>query len=180
MTIRIKYWTQVGVCVVFIYGSLYFVRPVCEFLKSAMPLSFVINVFLTALLGSIILLNYQKVRCLTLRSWFLLCAVSSLYIVGLLIVKIPEERIHFLEYGFLVFLVFRALRIDIKGVSSYFFAFLITSFIGLGDEGIQYLLPNRYYQTEDVILNCISAALGLLLIFALTRSKEKLSKIRNR
>jgi VanZ family protein len=44
--------------------------------------------------------------------------------------------------------------------------------LGWGMRGIQYLLPNRYYQFQDICLNSVSAALGLILVFAVYHGKE--------
>ena len=102
----------------------------------------------------------------------LLILLGSAYGYGMMIMKIPEEKIHFLEYGFLAFLICRALRLDWGDLKSYSGAFFLTFLLGWLDEGIQAILPNRYYQLSDVGLNGISAGLGLLLTFALSRGKK--------
>ena len=93
------------------------------------------------------------------------------YAYGLAAVQHPEEKIHFVEYGFLAYLVHKAIHIDVQRLPAYGYAFLLTSAFGWIDEGIQFLLPNRYYQIEDVILNALSGALGLVLVFVYQREQ---------
>jgi len=40
-------------------------------------------------------------------------------------------------------------------------AWALTTLLGLGDEGIQHLLPERYFVWTDVGLNALAAALAL-------------------
>jgi putative Mn2+ efflux pump MntP len=94
--------------------------------------------------------------------WFLVLAL--IYAWALSRLKLPVERIHFLEYGLLSVFVFRALAHDIKNRSIYLWSALIVFSLGLVDEIIQYFLPNRVYDTRDVIVNGLAGILGLLII----------------
>lgn len=82
-------------------------------------------------------------------------------------IELPIEKTHFLEYGFLSFLVFRALRNDVKNKLLYPLSALIVFCLGFLDEGIQYLLPNRVYEFRDVLLNATSGVLGLCVVASL-------------
>jgi VanZ family protein len=113
----------------------------------------------------------KKYIC-TLSTGLLLLLVMSVYVFGMVSLSIPEERLHLLEYGFLGFLVHRALILDTGKRQAYLAAFIITSLIGWGDEGIQYILPNRYYQFKDVSLNSASAALGLAMTYVIYRDRK--------
>lgn len=86
--------------------------------------------------------------------------------------SIPEERLHFIEYGVLAYLLHRALLMDWGRAPAYGWALVLATLIGAGDEGIQYLLPNRYFQFSDICLNSASAALGLILVFAGRQGKH--------
>lgn len=107
-----------------------------------------------------------KIRKRHFLAWLILLAAIFSYIYGIVTIQYPEEKIHFLEYGVLAFLLFQALRCRFSEHTSYLFAFLLASFLGLGDEGIQHVLPNRYYQWDDVVLNSVSSLLGLMLTFS--------------
>ena len=49
----------------------------------------------------------------------LLLIVTVLYAYGLFLVKIPEEKVHFIEYGVLAFLIKRALAVEIRTKQVY-------------------------------------------------------------
>ena len=106
-----------------------------------------------------------KERSLFSRILFSSCIV--IYLFGLYHLKIPEERIHLIEYGLLSVLVFKALEFDLrkKGVL-YVLSFFIVVIIGSVDEFIQYILPNRVGDLKDVFLNAFSGLLGLVVLFS--------------
>ena len=125
-----------------------------------------------ALLAIVIAVVFIKGKFLRRpSSYFLLAVILALYVREMVVLSIPEERLHLIEYGLLAFLVYRALALDMKDRWAFPGALLITFLIGWGDEGIQYLLPNRYYQFKDVCLNGVSAALGLALVYVVRRDK---------
>ena len=76
----------------------------------------------------------------------------------------PAERLHLVEYGALAYLLYRALRLYFPSRIAYIFGFLIASGFGFLDELIQGQLPNRYYETRDVLTNILAAGLGLLAL----------------
>ncbi|MBT3342354.1 MAG: VanZ family protein [Gemmatimonadetes bacterium] len=76
--------------------------------------------------------------------------------------QFPAERLHLLEYGLMGVLLHRALTIGrAPRWSAYVVAWTCTVLIGFGDETIQWVLPQRFFELKDVGLNGISAALGL-------------------
>ncbi len=76
----------------------------------------------------------------------------------------PAERLHLVEYGFVSFFLFRALALHMNHGRAYVVSFLVTAIIGFGDETIQWVLPDRYFELKDVKLNIVSGGLGLLLV----------------
>jgi len=76
----------------------------------------------------------------------------------------PSERLHLVEYGFMGVVLFRALRIDFSHRTAYIASFVATVLIGLGDECIQWVLPQRFFELKDVQLNALSGGLGLLIL----------------
>ncbi len=78
--------------------------------------------------------------------------------------KAPEEAIHFILYGLLGILVYRALTHRLHDVTVYFAAALIGGIIGIMDEFIQWLIPQRYWGLRDVWLNFFSAGLVQIAI----------------
>ncbi len=169
---RVKYWLHVFLCVLLIYSTLSIVRPICEFLKANTPFALLANSGLIVLLGSVILYSLIKVKVRRPLTYLYLLLVTGLYVYGIVLLDIPEEKLHFVEYGFLGFLTYRAISLDVPGARAYCLAFLLTGLLGWGDEGIQEILPNRYYQFKDVILNVISGGLGLCLTYIMNREKK--------
>ena len=170
---RLKAWLFVVLWVFCIYSTLYIVRPICEFLKTNMSFPLVINIGLFILLFGSIFLFIKNTVIQKKSTYALIFLLVLIYLAGFMILEIPEEKIHFIEYGVLAFLVFRAVSIDYKGFKAYGLAFVITSLLGWGDEGIQYLLPNRYYQLKDVLLNSMSGAMGLFFTFVIHRERQR-------
>ena len=85
--------------------------------------------------------------------------------------KFPAERLHLVEYGLLVFFLYRALRIDFSRATSYAVSFLISSGYGFFDEVVQYVLPNRVFEIRDFMTNLMASALGLLAVALLTKAR---------
>jgi len=170
--LREKYWFYVFTWVTLLYSTLYVVRPICEFLKKVTPFNFLSDMGMILLLVILVVLFFKKVRIKKPSTYFLLLFTLMIYGYAIATIKYPEEKLHFVEYGILGFLIFRAFRLDYNALKSYLFAFILTSLFGWGDEGIQYLLPNRYYQIDDVILNSVSGALGLFTTFIYQREAE--------
>ncbi|MCK4881526.1 MAG: VanZ family protein [Candidatus Omnitrophica bacterium] len=168
---RIRRWILAGAWTGLIYSTLYIVRPICEFLKQYAGFSFFVNAGIVFFGISIVLVFVKTKRIRRRLTYALLFLVIAVYSLGMTWLSIPEERLHFVEYGVLAFLIYRALILDLRAGQSFLAAFAITSLIGLGDEGIQYLLPNRYYQFKDVCLNSASAALGLALTYVIGRDQ---------
>lgn len=170
--LRTRYWLYVFGFLGIIYSTLYIVRPICTFLKATTPFPLLINTLCIVLL---ILIAAGIRMTLSIRhrsSYILLSIVLFVYLFGIVTLQYPEEKIHFIEYGFMAYLVFKAIRVDIQKPIVYGYAFLLTSIFGWIDEGIQYCLPNRYYQLDDVVLNSISAALGLIIVFVFEQERN--------
>lgn len=75
----------------------------------------------------------------------------------------PAERLHLVEYGLVSVLLVRALLLDLSPRWAYLASLAMTAVVGFGDECIQWVLPQRFFELKDVQLNVISGGLGLLL-----------------
>jgi hypothetical protein len=73
----------------------------------------------------------------------------------------PEEAVHFVEYGVLGVLLYRALLHRVRDPSIYVDAALAAAIVGTVDEAIQWLTPGRTWALRDVWLNLSGAALTL-------------------
>jgi VanZ family protein len=81
-------------------------------------------------------------------------------------IHLPEEQLHFFEYGLVGILFLRALKHE--NVPKYFLfpsAWILASITGWCDELLQGITPNRHYDIRDIGFNIIASGLGLLLYF---------------
>lgn len=93
----------------------------------------------------------------TLRSSTLIIIAFALSVVVIWMTVCANEMIHLLEYGILGYLFAAVPAIGI------IWGFVISSFVGILDEIIQWLLPNRFFEVRDVAMNLISAGVGIII-----------------
>jgi len=84
---------------------------------------------------------------------------------------VPAKRFHFLQYGPLTALVYAALAFRSRNPDRYVWAMLLVSLIGLGDETIQALLPDRHFGMLDLVINSTAAAVTLAFIGFVARRR---------
>ena len=84
----------------------------------------------------------------------------SYFIIGL---EVPEERVHFIQYGLLALLIIYSLNPWLSGVKLYLLSGLMASLFGIIDEIIQYFLPSRYFDIRDISFNISASLMGVLL-----------------
>lgn len=72
--------------------------------------------------------------------------------IGLWLVPLPEERIHFLVFGVFGALTFAAF--------AEWRAAAVAIAIAVGDEVLQAALPDRYFDVRDIAINSASALAG--------------------
>jgi hypothetical protein len=76
------------------------------------------------------------------------------------------ERFHFIEYGLLTLLFYRAWRG--RGDASVFVLPLLASLlVGIADEGVQWFIPSRVGEARDVLLDGAASLCGLLFALGL-------------
>jgi glycopeptide antibiotics resistance protein len=64
------------------------------------------------------------------------------------------------------------LRLDLRPLWAYSASFVLAVCIGIGDECIQWVLPQRFFEVKDIELNAVSAILGLLVARLVGEKKE--------
>jgi hypothetical protein len=78
---------------------------------------------------------------------------------------IPEvdvvQRFHFIEYGLITFLFYRAWR-PLGDASIVILPALAGLLVGTADEWLQWFIPNRVGELDDIFLNGIAIACGLV------------------
>jgi hypothetical protein len=140
---RNRLWAIITVYVAFIYLTLPVMRPVLNFLYEALGkeiLSLGVNGLLVLAIVSFSIYVYKSGFRVypRLALIFLIMLAGGFVAMGL---GIPEERVHFLEYGVLGVMVLRAMTGSwgVPVLSSL----ILVSLIGAVEELIQWSLPNR-------------------------------------
>jgi len=166
-----KDWRWVIAYVLFIYISLPFVpifwtrviAPWGGFAK-LFPFILLSLVFLVTVYYLAFVLRKPKVvsYVLILISFF----ISILVIKNL---KLPAERIHLIEYGILPFFIYRPLSHKTK-LQIYTSIFIIGFVVGVFDEFIQYIIPNRFFDLRDILMNATGVILGEVVLYSFKKT----------
>ena len=69
-----------------------------------------------------------------------------------------------MQYGPLTLLVFDALRFRFTGRPLYLWTFVAVTIIGVGDEALQGILPQRHFGLLDIVVNSTAGLLTLAFI----------------
>jgi len=91
--------------------------------------------------------------------------------------NVPEEAVHFLEYGLLGFFLFKAMIYHIRDKSIYVTATFLALFVGTIDEILQWMIPLRYWDFRDVGLNCLAGGLFQLAVWKVVKPNMISEKI---
>lgn len=104
-------------------------------------------------------------------AWLLGLAGLLLYLTFGLAEGSAEEAIHYVQYGTLSVLLFRAFSHRIRDYSIYVACTLAGTFVGTVDETVQWLTPGRFFDLRDVWLNFTGVALVQIGLAAGIRPK---------
>lgn len=172
-----KLWLTVAGVLLLIYSTLSVVRPITEWLRDWGGLLPTLVLLFVGLAGW----GLRGLR----RRWpgrlesAVLVGIGVAYGLLFLALRTPEEAMHFVEYGLVAVLVYEALAErrrarpedgGVPGDSAWpvrwpaLGALLVTGAAGWLDEGIQHLLPSRYYDLRDVFFNAAAAALAVAAV----------------
>jgi hypothetical protein len=161
---RSRLWTFIWAYVLLIYLTLPLMRSVLNALRGAVGqenLSTALNVTLVLAGLALIALGVR-------HGWKTLLHVTVPLAIILAVayhLHIPEERVHFLQYGLLGLLVLKTSRVrswlQLLAVAAFVIA------VGAIDEAIQWLLPNRVGDLRDVAMNTLAGVMGVWIGTAL-------------
>ena len=147
-----------------VLASTWAVVPLVGWLSPRVPQDVVALAFVLAMAGTAVTASIQgwaRVRGRELGVW---AAIATM--VALVFVRItePTARSHLMEYAVVAVLVGEALTERARSGKPVprpaWLAFGITALLGLADEGLQWLAPNRVFDWNDVVFNVVAAAFG--------------------
>ncbi|MDD9943096.1 MAG: VanZ family protein [Myxococcales bacterium] len=154
-----------------VFGALPFARDLVLALRSTNLLAGSVTAVYAA---SVAVVVYHVVFDLRASDWLAFAVVALLIgvIAALLLgLSIPEERVHFLQYAVMALLARNALSSrrpgQVGAARALLGAVVLTSALGVADEGVQWLLPQRVFDLRDIWLNVGAVVVGLALDEAL-------------
>ncbi len=167
-----RWWAAAGAWLLLIYSTLYIARPLTEALRQRNLLRLAVGtVFGLAAVGVVV---WGRRRRLEARQWAVVAAAGVAVLVVAALLPLPEERLHFVEYGIFAALVHEALTLR-RARHVGLWTMALTAAAGLGDELIQGILPNRYFGWRDVAMNAGAGtlvAVTLALLVQLERPED--------
>lgn len=104
--------------------------------------------------GSFIIIGLYTASIIRIRDIRLIGLLAVIAIAIFKLIPLPVERIHFIEYGVLGWLSYWAF-------GRKAFVYVIT--IGIIDELIQGVLPNRFFDMRDILMNIVGGGLGIAM-----------------
>ncbi len=150
-------WTAVGAWVAFIYLTIPLARAIQELIRDRAGKEVFLWITYLALAAAVAWVAQAWRR----NQWrggpvqvLVLVAVGSILAWETWTLRAnPEEAFHFVQYGVLSLLLFRALQHRLRDPSIYVAALLMGSSFGILDELIQWVVPRRYFDYRDIWLN---------------------------
>lgn len=155
-------WTAVVIWSLFIFSLVPMARAIQERVAEVYePEIYIYAVIATVILCAAATAIYQVRRASVSRAglvWlFSVAAVYVLYTLSLRSAKI--EALHFILYGVLGLLLYRALTHRVRDLGVYFAAALLGAIVGIVDEVLQWLTPRRTWGLRDIWIDFVGAAL---------------------
>lgn len=155
-------WGLLTLYVVCVLGSLPFTRDVILTLRDHNLLtSSVTGLYLIGIATVVYHITFD-VRLSDVVAFVALVALAGLTAALILGHEIPEERVHFLQYGLMALIARSAFGWSMPAGRAYLAALVFATGIGVADELIQDVLPSRVYDFADIILNAQATLLALV------------------
>lgn len=170
---RLWFWALAVTLAIYITASIS--QPLAGFLRERglLEISFTLGMILV-----IAAVFTQRVK--TRPGWGELgvwLGVAAVYLMLFVRMESPEERTHLIEYGVLAAFIYEALaermrngrRVPVPPV----LIVVVTALLGLLDEGIQVLIPNRVFDIRDVGFNALAGLIAVVASVALAWVRKR-------
>ncbi|XCN71855.1 MAG: VanZ family protein [Candidatus Electrothrix aestuarii] len=166
LSVRISLTTAYLLC---IYCTLGIARPIAEYLRSTGILFPTVIALFTLCLPFALFWRYKTITRtrFLMRILLILCLLCAAFLTAAL----PEERLHFLTYGFAGWLICWSLEATSffstpsqkNKILIWLVPCLLVWLAGGTDELIQWWLPNRVFDVRDIIFNATAGITGIAL-----------------
>jgi hypothetical protein len=156
-------WLYVAVWTLSIFSVIPLARQIQEYVYQVWGRDLftygVMSVTITALAAALVYVYRLQLDSRTRYFW--LIAVAGIFFTYTLDLgkRNPVESVHFILFGVLGILVYRALTHRLKDSSIFFAGVIICGCIGIIDEFVQWMTPRRVWDLTDIGLNLLSSAL---------------------
>lgn len=159
-------WLFVALASLIIFITAPFARAIQSVVSEVLGRSFVLFLVAAAtLVATILAIRVIRRRAVPRNAYLWLVATFAAF--GGYAYQLrdnPEEAFHFVQYGLLSLLVYRALIHRFRDHGVYFVATLVVAIIGIIDEWIQWITPSRYWDVRDLRINLLAGAMIQLVI----------------
>lgn len=118
------------------------------------------------LLGIVYLISSLAMKKGT-RSLVLLAPCAVIVYVFVTLEPNPNKHIHIPEYIVMSWILFEALALDYRGKGIFILIFICSSLLGIVDELLQGLRPERFYGWQDMIMNSAATVIGIFTLAGL-------------
>ncbi len=168
-------WAYVALWSGLIFATVPFVRSGSDYVRSrwggeAFTYGVTAIVILVAGTGVALLLK-QRQSTFAGYVWLLGIAGLVIYLTFGLRAGTPEEAVHFVQYGMLSLLFYRAFTHRVRDYSIYAAAAIAGTIVGMVDETVQWLTPGRHFAVRDIWLNFTALLLVQAALAAGVRPK---------
>ena len=178
-----RLWVWAFVVFLAIFATLFLGQPLAQ-LFSSQDVRAAVFLFVMILVGATIIAHSVKTKPSKTEITILL-GIVAVYIMFFMRLGMPE-RSHLLEYSVLAIFIHKAItervnqgkKIPVPALLALIIAFLI----GVIDECIQIILPDRRYDPEDIVFNgmAVTMAIGSNVILSWVRKKVAASKLKKK
>lgn len=156
-------WLWVALCILAIFAVVPVARTIQKFVTANWGRALfgysVLAATGIAFAGVLYLLIFRlKIRSVSNYIWLTLIAGLYAYFT-IKLWMVPEEAVHFLQYGLLGYFLFRALSHSVRDKTIYLAAFFIGSIVGTFDEILQWVVPERFWDFRDAGINVLAGGL---------------------
>ncbi len=182
-----SYWILVSVYVVVLLSAQSFLGYGIDLFKATWgEVALNRTAYVLVAIGGLLMvvLGARLWRLTTFRDRCLIALSVTLYGVGTMSARFPQERLHYVGYGLLAGLLYAGWS-NPESASSQeanqnpawirpaFLALIVGSGIGLLDELLQILWPRRYFDWEDVRINVLAVAVGVLVAIPVVNALQR-------